>query len=83
MTELSSIELYTNPDHRVWAKEFCRIAREKGFDPSSAKGEEWVGTWIASAMMHGEDSATDHMNFIKARAAADEREDAEALNVKD
>ena len=50
-------DLYRNRDHRVWAKEFCRIAAQKGFDPNSAEDIDWVGTWIANAMMHGQDRA--------------------------
>lgn len=50
-------ELYTNPDHRVWAAEFCRACREKGFDPASEDDQDWVAGWIANAMMHGHDHA--------------------------
>lgn len=48
-------ELYQNPDPQVWAEEFCRICREKGFDPSLDKA--WVTSWFANLMMHGHDRA--------------------------
>lgn len=51
-------ELYMNPDHTVWAREFCRVAREIGFDPANSEHESWVGSWIANAMMHGDDRVT-------------------------
>ena len=51
------IDLYRNPDHRAWAAEFCRIAAEKGFDPLRQDDIDWVGSWIANAMMHGHDRA--------------------------
>jgi hypothetical protein len=54
---MTDAELYANPDHRVWAEEFCRIAREKGFDPSKPDDVEWLAGWIANAMMHGYDRA--------------------------
>lgn len=50
-------ELYSNPDHRVWAREFCRLAIEKGFDPMREDDVDWIASWIANAMMHGDDRA--------------------------
>lgn len=54
---MKEIDLHANPDHRVWAKEFCRIARDVGFDPAFFGHEDWVGTWFANAMMNGHDRA--------------------------
>lgn len=51
------IELYENPDHLVWAAAFCKAAAKNGFDPTKSDHVEWVGTWIANAMMHGYDHA--------------------------
>jgi len=48
---------YREPDCRVWASEFCRIAKEKGFNPDNPDDQHWVATWIANAMMHGRDRA--------------------------
>lgn len=51
----SETNLYRNPDHNVWALEFCRVAKEKGFNPDT--DADWVAGWIANAMMHGHDRA--------------------------
>jgi len=40
-------------DARDWAREFCRIATAKGFDPIN--DEDWVVTWFANALMRGYD----------------------------
>lgn len=40
-------------DARDWAKEFCRIAIAKGFDP--IEDEDWMVTWFANALMRGYD----------------------------
>ena len=56
--------LYMNPDHTAWAREFCRIACENGFNPSDPEAEAWVATWIANAMMHGDDRARDNFPTV-------------------
>jgi hypothetical protein len=49
--------LRANPDHQVWAEEFCKIAAEKGFDPSNKDDIDWLAGWFANAMMNGYDRA--------------------------
>lgn len=39
---MTDAELYMNPDHTVWAREFCRVARKIGFDPTNPE-HEFVG----------------------------------------
>ena len=39
-----------------WAKAFCKVCLEKGFDP--VKNEEWVMGWFANSLMRGFDEAT-------------------------
>ena len=60
---MTEAELYLNPDHYVWAKEFCRIAKEIHFNPE--KDEDWVATWIAKAMMRGVDRTTCQLGAFK------------------
>lgn len=50
-------ELINCPDHTIWAAEFCRIARDKGFDPANAEHQDWLAGWFANAMMNGYDRA--------------------------
>jgi hypothetical protein len=40
-------------DARDWAKAFCKVCKEKGFDP--VKDEDWVVGWFANALMRGYD----------------------------
>ncbi len=39
-------------DARVWAKDFCDIARKIG---QPVPDEEWMVTWFANALMRGYD----------------------------
>ena len=52
---MTDVELLNNPDHQVWAEEFCRIACEKGFDPTNPQDCDWLAGWFANAMMSGYD----------------------------
>ena len=40
-------------DARDWAEAFCKVVKEKGFDP--VKDEDWVVVWFANALMRGLD----------------------------
>ena len=55
--------LMLTTDHYVWAKEFVRIFAEKGYYVGTPQGvmqsselEEWIASWIASAMCTARDN---------------------------
>lgn len=52
---VDTVELFSTRDQFVWAREFCRVAREIKFDPADPEHEDWVAAWMANAMMHGDD----------------------------
>ena len=40
-------------DAADWAEAFCKVVKEKGFDP--VDDEDWVRGWFANALMRGYD----------------------------
>lgn len=54
----SGVKLHNTRDQHVWADEFCRVAAIKGFDPNNPDDADWLATWIANAMMKGDDDAS-------------------------
>jgi len=47
-------------DARDWARAFCKVVKEKGFDP--IKDEDWIVTWFANALMRGYDQRTSELS---------------------
>jgi len=51
--EQGDVDLLQTTDAVIWAREFSRIARAKGY----AVDEEWMVTWFANAIITGQDHA--------------------------
>lgn len=51
MKATDEVNLLNIPDGKVWADEFCRIAKSKGIELDA----DWMHTWFANAIMCGYD----------------------------
>ena len=65
------IDLHSTTDARVWAQEWCRIARdiEATDDDRRVIDEGWMIAWFANAIMAGYDEARRRYEMTNAHEA--------------
>lgn len=76
---MTETDLLQTMDAQVWAREFCRIAKETdgGID------EAWMTTWFANAIMAGWDGRGRHLEARRSEWRALSAEGADPLeNIK-